>query len=78
IHDWSSYLHSMVSVGVGTDEYDNNAREDDREYYRLSVNYDLERWVNIGAGYSFTDRDSNQDLFDYDKTIFSFNVTFSL
>lgn len=78
IHDWSSYLHSVASIGIGEDDYDNNPRSDDRQHYSFSVNYDLERWINVGAGYSYTDRDSNQNLFDYDKSIFSLNAVFSL
>jgi hypothetical protein len=78
MHDWSSYMHTTASAGMGKDSYDNDPREDDRMSYSLAANYDIDSWVNIAAAYSYTDRDSNLDGFDYKRNQFSVTLSLSL
>jgi len=78
LHDWSSLLHTNVSFSVGTDEYDNDPRSDDRLNYSFGINYDLERWINLGFNYSYQDLDSNTPAFDYRKRVFAFTLDLSL
>tara|TARA_R110002072_G_scaffold89232_4_gene199970 strand:+ start:100197 stop:101321 length:1125 start_codon:yes stop_codon:yes gene_type:complete len=68
VHDWSSYLHTTVSASKGMDEYEGDPREDDRDDYSMRVGYDFRRWLSVDIGYSYQDRDSNDDTFDYDKS----------
>jgi len=76
-HDWSSYLHSSVNLGMGKDTFQNDPREDDRESLSASINYDVDTWMNIGLGYSYLRKDSNNSLFDYDRSqlMLSFDVS---
>ncbi|MBL4680774.1 MAG: outer membrane beta-barrel protein [Pseudomonadales bacterium] len=78
LHDWSGRLHTSVSFALGNDEYDNDPRSDDRLDYSFGVNYDLERWINLGFTYSYQELDSNTAVFDYDKRIIAFSVDLSL
>ena len=77
-HDWSGLLHSDMSFAVGTDEYDNDPRSDDRTDYSVGVNYDLARWINLGLSYSYQDLDSNTAVFDYDKRVIAVTLDLSL
>jgi hypothetical protein len=77
-HDWSSYLHSNVYVGLGNDTFQNDTREDDRETFGASINYDIDSWINVAMGYSFTRRDSNNNLFDFDRNQFMISLDVSL
>ena len=78
MHDWSSYLHSSLNTGMGKDAYENDQRQDDRMSYGFSINYDFRTWLNAGAGYSFTERESNIDGFDYDRGQFMLSMSMSL
>ena len=77
-HDWSSLLHTNMSFAVGTDEYDNDPRSDDRTDYSVGVNYDLARWINLGLSYSYQDLDSNTAVFDHDKRVIAVTLDLSL
>lgn len=66
-HDWSDRFRTTVSLAIGDDEYPGTTREDDREDYTISADYDFQRWLNLGLGVNFSERDSNFDLFDYDR-----------
>ena len=77
-HDWSDYLHGAVNIGFGKEDYVDDTRSDDRTSYGVSVKYDLDRWVSLTAGYSYTERDSNQNTFDFERSQFLFGVNLSL
>ncbi|MBO6566840.1 MAG: outer membrane beta-barrel protein [Pseudomonadales bacterium] len=66
-HEWSDRFRMTVSALIGDDEYPGTTREDDREDYTISADYDVQRWLNLGFGLNFTERDSNFNLFDYDR-----------
>lgn len=77
-HGWSSLLRTNVTVGDGTDEYDNNDREDDRTFFSVSAEYDWDRWISFNAGYRYIDRDSNINVFAYEQNVFHIGVDLSL
>lgn len=77
-HAWSQRLRSTVSLNDGSDSYQGSPRSDDRTDLSFGIDYDWQRWMNIGARYQFSDRESNQNQFDYDKNVFLVNVNLSL
>lgn len=78
MHSWSDILSSTIAFGQGEDNYGNSVRNDDRDMISIGVSYDWRRWMTIGATYSYSDRDSNNDAFDYEKNVFLINVDMSL
>jgi uncharacterized protein (PEP-CTERM system associated) len=78
MHDWSEGLHTQASFSTGTDEFNEDTREDDINRFAISVDYDFRRWLNIGLGYTIDEKDSNVDLFDYDRQIISISFDLSL
>lgn len=78
MHGWSELLTTTASVGIGDDEFANSNRQDDRENYSIGLTYSLQRWMNLGATYTYTERDSNLNRFDFDRNIFAINVDMSL
>jgi len=77
-HDWSDFLHATLDIGFGKETYADDPRTDDRMSYGLAVNYDVDRWVNISAGYRYTERDSNNNTFDFERSQVMLGVNLSL
>jgi len=78
LHAWSDDLSTTFTFTDGSDEYANASREDDRQNISLSLSYDWRRWMTIGANYTHSERDSNQNEFDFDRNIVSVSVDMSL
>lgn len=81
-HDWSERFESKLTVAIGADDHDRQPgtgiREDDSTTLGLVVNYQMRRWLVLGAGASMTSRDSTMNQYDYDRKIFSLNAQVSL
>ncbi len=77
-HGWSDRMRMTLTAGIGDDEYPGNPRKDDRTSYSIGFDYDWQRWITIGASYSYTERDSNVDTFDFERNVFAFKLDMSL
>lgn len=77
-HGWSDRLTTNLTMGLGDDEFDNNPREDEREFLSAGVEYDFRRWVSVNAAYSYKERDSNIRVFQWDQNVFTVGVDLSL
>lgn len=78
LHDWSSMVHSNVRIASGDDSYDQDPREDDRFDFSASLDYDFRRWLNVGIGYRYSEKDSNIAAFNYEKNVFFISIDASL
>jgi polysaccharide biosynthesis protein VpsM len=74
-HAWSSRVTSSLT-GLYTDSQFTNApvataggasREDKSKSVGLRVTYNMRRWLNIGADYTYSTRDSNDFNFNYNR-----------
>ncbi len=80
-HDWSERLESRISYGMSTDDHDrvdNVKREDELTTIAASLNYQMRRWLVLGAGISLRSRDSTATGFEYDRDVYSLNALISL
>ncbi|VAX06202.1 hypothetical protein MNBD_GAMMA26-966 [hydrothermal vent metagenome] len=68
-HDWNSFLGSSLALSAGTDEYASNPREDDMLEFKASLEYLMHPSLRVGAGYAYSERDSNSAGLDYDLNI---------
>jgi polysaccharide biosynthesis protein VpsM len=79
-HAWNSRLSHSLSyfnihekyVGGGTD------RKDDTNDIGVKVNYEFRRWARFGAGYTHTNRDSNDSFYRYKRNVFLLTVGASI
>ncbi len=78
LHQWSDRCSSTVSYGTGDDDYASDTRQDDRDSFAISVAYDWQRWITIGAGISRSERDSNQNSFDFEKNVIQVSLDMTL
>lgn len=61
-----------TTVAITVDEVAlSDDRQDDTLGFGLALGWDATRWLNIEAAYTYEDRDSTLDLFDYNDIIYS-------
>ena len=77
-HAWSSYLNTEVNVRFQKDEYQNFNRSDDIRSLGLRAGYRFRRWLTLGAEYTYTQRDSNISIFEYDRNLYLLTATLSM
>jgi len=74
-HSWSSYVTTAVDARLQKDDYQGFDRNDKIAVLGLKAGYKFRRWLTMGAEYTHTKRDSNLDLFDYDKNLYLLTLT---
>jgi hypothetical protein len=85
-HRFGPKLRANVRLFGGLNEYGNKALDIDRFRWRedwllgagLGVDYQIQRWLGVGADYSFSDRRSNFRDVDYTDHIVGLKITLSL
>lgn len=79
-HQWLDRLSSTVSATAGTDEYRGTAdvRKDDLTRLKVAADYQFRRWVSFQIAYEYEQRDSNREIIDYDRNVFSIRAIVTL
>jgi len=77
-HAWNSYLNSSVLLRYQKDEYQGFNRTDETRSLGFKVGYKFHRTTTFGAEYTYTQRDSNQPLFEYDKNFYLLTATVAM
>ena len=79
-------LSANARLFTGLNEYPNKDLDVNRFHRRsdfllgagLGLDYQIQRWLGVGADYTFSDRQSNFRNFDYTDHILGVKITFSL
>jgi hypothetical protein len=66
-HAWSSRTRSHIKGAYIVDEYDGVDREDDIYKIEAEIIHVLNRYLEMGFGYRYADKDSDIDFFDYTR-----------
>jgi hypothetical protein len=77
-HAWSSLLNTGVNVRRQRDEFQGFDRTDETTLVGLRVGYRFRRWLTLGAEYTHTNRNSNLNVFEYDKNLYLLTATASM
>lgn len=77
-HNWSSQISTTASGSYGTDDYKGVDRNDKLPSLGLRATYQMRRWLDFGADYSWSKRDSNIDGADYKKNVIMLFVNATL
>ena len=56
----------------------NSAREDNRYAYSMTIDYELLRYLTLGAYYKYEERDSNNLLANYKANVIGLSISISL
>lgn len=68
-HQWSKRLSQTIKTTFRRDTFVGSLRRDKYRAAGISFNYDMASWLGIGAGYSYSKRDSNAANAGYTQSI---------
>ena len=77
-HNWTSVVSTAVLLRYQKDDFQNSDRLDKTTSLGLRAGYRFRRWLTLGAEYTYTKRDSNQSVFDYDRNLYLLTATASM
>lgn len=77
-HSWTTYITTAVDARYQKDDYQGFDRNDKIASLGLKAGYKFRRWLTLGAEYTRSRRDSNLDVFDYDKNLYLITLTGTL
>lgn len=77
-HKWASYISSRVSAGILKTEYAADPRKDDTRNYGVGFFTELGYRTRLGLDWGYTNRNSNQDLFDFKRNVVMATLEFVL
>ncbi len=77
-HFWKDNIKSIVSYEKINQDFSNNQRKDKTKNIVIGFNYEPQRWLNLGLGYTLTDTDSNLSTASFKKNTIMFTVQGSL
>lgn len=77
-HAWTERIRSIVNGSYTTDDYTGLGRNDKTYILGGKLTYDMRRWLTLGAEYTYSERDSNQGVFDYKKNLILFSLRATL
>jgi len=66
-HKWASYINSRLSIGKLAANYDGAGRKDDTKTFSAALYRELGRHLRSGVNYTYTDRKSTSDGFDFKR-----------
>ena len=79
-HNWTSQISTAATGMYGEDDYKGviGGRNDKLPGLGLRATYQMRRWLDFGAEYSWSKRDSNIDAADYKKNVIMLFVNATL
>ncbi|GLQ30287.1 outer membrane beta-barrel protein [Litoribrevibacter albus] len=79
-HDWKERFSTQLAINYSNEDYkgDPSDQEDNLFDMEFSANYEMRRWLTLGASYLHETRNSNQSSKDYDRNVIALNAEVSL
>ena len=68
-HKWASYISSRANVGLIKSQYAGDAREDSTRNYGVGFFHEVGYRARVGLDWNRTDRNSNQDRYDFKRDV---------
>ena len=73
-HKWATYIASKVTAGTLRSDFAGADRLDNTKTYGLGFSHELSRSMRAAADWTYTDRNSNQDTFDFKRNVLMFSI----
>jgi len=75
---YSDENYDQKNSSIEFDQFISGDREDDRYYVKAALQYVFLDWLMAEAAYSYDNRDSNRDLYDYGTNTIMFSLNSAL
>ena len=75
-HGWLDRLSTTINMSFAQDEFVGAGitRADDLFDFGARVDYQFRKWLSFGAGYAYSEKDSNEDIFNFQRNQWSLNL----
>lgn len=77
-HEWLNRLDTTLEAGMYDEDYKNSERKDETTWWGVSGRWQISRRLQVGAGWQYHDRDSNDDMLSYKQNIYTLTLEGSL
>ncbi len=77
-HNWNQRAQTTLRGQYFIEDYQGASREDDNYVGEARFDYEYRRWMDLGVGYRYEDRDSDIDDFNFSANIVFFEAKLSL
>lgn len=77
-HGWTPRITTRLFVGFSQQDYEGQDRQDDITKTGANLTYKIRSWLDIGAGYTYIDNNSDADNEGYKRNIYVISLTGSL
>lgn len=77
-HHWNQRAQTTLRLIYSNEDYQGASREDDNYAAEARYDYEYRRWLDLGAGYRYEDRDSDISSYSYDANIIFLEARLSL
>ena len=67
---WNGRLSHQLDFGFSDDKFEAGSRSDDVSRASFKVAYDMRRWLDLGIGYRYNERDSDLSSVQYEQNLF--------
>ena len=68
-HAWRGRVSSKVQIGLTEDAYEDSSRRDDQFFWLAALFYEPRNWLNLSAGMSYSENDSNFTPVNYERNV---------
>jgi hypothetical protein len=77
-HQWDRRSSTGLTLGASVNDYEGSERNDDNYNVEARYDYAFRRWMDIGGGYRYEDRDSDLNFYSYTENVFFLEARLSL
>jgi hypothetical protein len=73
-HEWSYHFATQLDFVHSDIDNKGSNRKDERLSAGLELRYRMRPWLNFGLSYDYSDLQSNQSIFDYQRNVVMFSI----
>jgi hypothetical protein len=66
-HEWNGLSSTLLKTVIGSEDYTESSRKDDRYGAQARYTYAFRRWLDFSVGYRFEELDSDLEFYDYTR-----------
>lgn len=77
-HEWTMSLKTQAGLGFTSTDFEASGRADEGFNWSINATYDFKEWVSLSVGYSFAERSSSIESFNFDRSRFSLSARLHL